>query len=214
MAIQTTTRRVSQVVDYVKRQFGDESGVQVTDTDLIRWINDGQMEIASVNKILRAKASTDIIRGQDTYDFPLTKVISIDAIHVNGRSVEYMQFPDVDKYIMERDPKRERRGQPSHWYDYGNQVTFWPIPDKDVEAGIVIFYIREPDSVESINDTLNIPDRYYNSLVRYVLAQAYEMDEDWQAARQKNEQFNADLTDLADEETRLSSKAYPTITFV
>lgn len=214
MAIQTTTRRVSQVVDYVKRQFGDESGVQVTDTDLIRWINDGQMEIATINKILRAKASTDLISGQDTYDFPLTKVISIDGIHVNGITVEYMQFPDIDKYIMQRDPKREQTGQPTHWYDYGNQVTFWPIPDKAVTGGITVFYVREPDSVETVTDTLNIPDRYYNSLVRYVLAQAYEMDEDWQAARQKNEQFNADLTDLADEEVQLSSKAYPTITFL
>lgn len=213
MAIQNTTRKVSEVVEYVKRQFGDESGVQVTDTDLIRWINDGQMEIVAANKILRAKAVAHLIEGQANYDFPLDRIIDIEAIHVDGIPVQYMKFPDSEKYIIEQDPKRERTGQPLYWYDYANQITFWPKPDKDINSGITVFYVAEPHRVEELTETLSIPDRYYNSLVRYVLAQAYEMDEDWQASRFKQDQFQADLADLAGEEDMLSTAAYPTITF-
>lgn len=212
MAIRSATKRAADVADYIKRQFGDESAVQVTDSDLLRWINDGQMEIVSVNRILRAKASAGVLAGQDTYDLPNLRVIAIEAVHVNGRSVEHMAFQDVEKYLIQNDPERTQTGQPRYWYDYGDQITFWPRPDTTAAGGLVIFYIKEPDPVASLDDLLTIPDKYYNTLARYVLTQAYEMDEDWQAARLKGEQFTADLANYAEEEVTLSAQTYPTIT--
>lgn len=214
MAIKGTTKRAEDIASYVKRQFGDEAGVQVTDTDILRWINNGQLEIVAANNILREKATTALIKGQTVYDFPMEKVLSVDAIHVDGVPVQHMQFPEAEKYINTQDPKRTQEGQPLYWYDYGNQITFWPKPAQDLENGIVVFYVKEPDQVTSVNDLISIPDKYYNSLVKYVLAQAYEMDEDWQAARTKSEQFREDLAEFAEQDVSLSSQSYPTITFL
>lgn len=208
----TTTHTVKDVTDLVKRQFGDESGVQLTDLDLIRWINAGQMEIASKNSILTGKAITDLIADQKDYAFTLEKIIKIDALHVDDKPVQYMQFPDVEQYISENDVHRDKTGQPEVWYSYAGQITFWPKPDKDIAGGIVIYYVKEPDRVEDLTDTLTIPDRYFNLLCQYVLSQAFEMDEDWQAAAAKSEQFNGNLLNLSEAEANMSSQTYPTIT--
>jgi hypothetical protein len=212
MGIQTASRTVKDISDHVKRQFGDESGVQLTDADILRWINDGQRDIAVKNHILTARASTSVIPGQNVYDFDLQRILNVDAIHVNGVPVEYMQFPDVEQYISGQDPERTREGRPLLWYSYANQITLWPKP---IEAGtLTIYYVREPDPATGPSDTLAIPDRYYSALLQYVLAQAYEMDEDWQAASNKLNQFSGALNDLADEESSASGQTYPTITIV
>lgn len=214
MPLQTTTKTGSDVAEYVKRQFGDEAGVQVTDADILRWINDGQFEIVATNKILKGKAKTDLISGQRDYDFPMAKIIDIDSIHVKGVPVQHMQFPDVEQYIAGEDPSNIRTGQPKVWYEYGGQITFWPTPDEDVTEGITVFYIKEPKSLTTLSETLSIPDRYYTALQAYVMGQAYEMDEDWQAAAAKVEQFSGSLTAMASEEENFNNLAYPMITFV
>lgn len=212
MGIQTTSKTVKDLADYVKRQFGDESGVQLTDSDILRWINDGQREIATKNKILTARATTPLIDGQTTYDFDLQRIIDIDSIQVNSVPVRYMQFPDVEQYISGEDPQRTHEGPPQVWYSYANQITFWPKPIGD--GLITIYFVKEPDPVTAQSDTLTIPDRYYTSLLHYVLAQAYEMDEDWQASSNKLNQFSGSLNEMADQESSVNSMEYPTITFV
>ena len=37
-----TTKTALDVANYVKRQFGDESGTQMTDADIWRWIDSAQ----------------------------------------------------------------------------------------------------------------------------------------------------------------------------
>ena len=62
------------VITRVKTQFGDNSGAQLTDSTIIRWINDGQQEIVNNNPILKAVKQTNIVAGQAEYTFPGDKV--------------------------------------------------------------------------------------------------------------------------------------------
>lgn len=213
MGLQTTSRTVQNVIDHVKRQFGDESGVQVTDTDLIRWVNDGILEIATKNRILRAKATTDLLTGVSEYDLIAENVIEIDSIHVNNIRVPFMGFLDAEELIYSEDPHRVQEGQPKIWYDYAGKLYFWPIPDETVTDGITIFFVKAPASVVATTDTLTIPDKYYSILVQYVVAQAYEMDEDWDASSNKLQQVNQGLLEKSEEEVNIHMQTYPTITF-
>lgn len=69
MSLGTITRRVSNVISHVTRQFGDESGAQISSEDIIRWLNDGQREIASITKFNELVATTNFVPG--TYEYPL-----------------------------------------------------------------------------------------------------------------------------------------------
>ena len=46
MSYLTSTYTGTDVSSYVKRQFGDESGVQITDEDIVHWINAGVMRFS------------------------------------------------------------------------------------------------------------------------------------------------------------------------
>lgn len=42
-----STYTVQDVLTEIKRTFGDEAGVQITDADIYRWIDRGQIELFS-----------------------------------------------------------------------------------------------------------------------------------------------------------------------
>lgn len=214
MGLQATTRTVQNVIDHVKRQFGDESEVQVTNQDLIRWINDGLLDIATKNKILRAKATTDLISGQSEYDLVAQNVIEIDSLHIENVRIPYYSFVDAEELIYSEDPHRAAEGTPKLWYDYAGKLYFWPTPDETITDGITVFFVQAPTAIAAAGDTLTIPDKYYTILVNYVIAQAYEMDEDWDAASNKLQQVNKDLTERSEEELNVNLKTYPTISFL
>ena len=66
MGYAAPTKTWGDVVANVRRSFGDESGVQLEEGDLLRWINQGQYEIARQNKILKAKGVSTTMPGQSS----------------------------------------------------------------------------------------------------------------------------------------------------
>lgn len=212
MGLQTRTRTAGDVMTHVKRQFGDESQVQVTDEDLLRWINDGQLDIASKNRVITAVATTPAVADQASYDFSTENVIEIDSIHYGTRRIPFFNFVDAEEKIEHDDPLRTAIGEPALWYSYAGQVHFWPTPDVNNLDTIKIYFIKAPAPVTSSLDTLGLPDKYYTLLCGYVVAQAYEMDEDWDASSNKLQQVNQSLTAMSEEEANLAASTYPTMT--
>ena len=67
MSYNIPTKTGLDVAAAVKRTFGDESGVQLVDNDIVNWINQAQVHIASSTRVLKTKATTSLISGQNTY---------------------------------------------------------------------------------------------------------------------------------------------------
>lgn len=206
----SATKKASDVIKYVQRQFGDESGVQIKSEDVIRWINSGQTEIFRRNEPLKATSSADLVNGQHTYTFP-GGILKIQSILVNGVPVPARTYQEAEEYILSNDPNRTQTGQSQIWYEWGGDFTLWPTPDSNVVGGIVIKYIQAPTEVNTETDTLSIPDMYFNRLVEYVLSQAYELDENWNAADMKATQFGSNLESQLNQ-NNVQRNTYPTIT--
>ncbi len=67
---------VSDVITRVRRTFGDEAAVQVTDDDIIRWINDAQIEVIKHNEgALQKSDLLDLVANQSTYTMPTDLMI-------------------------------------------------------------------------------------------------------------------------------------------
>lgn len=121
-----------------------------------------------------------------------------------------MNFPEAEEYIFSADPLGEAQGVPVLWYEWAGTFTFWPAPS-DVK-NIDMYYTKRPDPVATINDTLTIPDKHYQDVVRYVLQQAYEMDEDLGNAQAKGAQFEASINEFSEEARTAQNMTYSTIT--
>lgn len=211
MVLGASSMTVGDVMDYVKRQFGDESGVQITDADILRWINLGQVEILNKNPILMARATTSIQIDTREYGLP-EDVHSIQTVTVSGRPIQFLNYNEAKQHIEQYDPKLEARGEVEFWYVWASTINVYPTPDATLQNALVVDYYKMPPKVLQRTDVLSVPDRYYSTLLHYVLAQAYEMDEDWIASGNKTSQFEANVTLLAEEENRPRRATYQTIT--
>lgn len=196
MPAETFTRTTQDVADRIKVSFGDTSGSQITDIMIIRWINDGQQEIVNNNAILKDTRFANIVAGQADYSFPSDRVQYIEALYIDGRPVRNVSPQEFREYILREDPNLIAKADiPLLWQERAGIITFYPTPQKDFENGLKMEYVKQPLPVSAIGPSflLSIPDRYMNELVSYVMANALEMDENFNAAELKRGQFREGL---------------------
>lgn len=210
MSYGAKTRLVSEVITAVQRQFGDESGVQLENADIIRWINDAQDVIVAKNKVLKAKSSTPAVIGQGSYTFPSDNIHQIESIHYNGYRVPNMTFAEAEEHLFNNDPQAITVGDPVLWYEWAGTFTFWPAPS--AANNIDLYYTQRPAPVTSSASVLSVPDKYYQDVVSYCMKQAYEMDEDMQNSQAKGQQFAESLNEKSEEEHTAQNMTYSTIT--
>lgn len=206
-------KTIADVAIDVKRTFGDEAGIQINDTDIIRWVGEAEREILITNPILKAVATTYVTAGVSEYDITDIEMFSIQSIRFNGVKLEYRSFQEAEEYIMSEDPKGEASGDPQMWYEWGGTIILYPSPSSDSPDALKIYYVREPPAFNDVTNTLHVPNKYYPNIVQYVLAKAYEMDEDQSSSQLKMNQFNARLGTLSEaENSNNGMDTYPRIT--
>lgn len=190
---------VGDVKNRVKRQFGDESGVQVTDADIFRWVADAVRNvILNSEEVFQVATTMDIITGQQ--DYPLSEdVLAIKGItcktadstaYFELRGYELDQF---NSYIDGWDGNFFGEGRPTIYTVFEKKLKLFPIPDADATAGIKLYYTSYLTEITDDAFSIELPNIYFNAVVNYCLQQAYELDEDWIAAEIKMSQIQADL---------------------
>lgn len=199
----------SDVASRVRSAFGDTSGAQLADGNILLWINDGQREIVNSNPILQDSKITDLIAGQADYTFPADRVFIVEAIYVDGYPVDNMTAQESREFIQKQDPAAISSAErPAIWYERAGVISFWPKPNKTIVNGIKLEYIKTPTVLTSLASAISIPDRYFNELVNYVIAQSLEMDENFDAAQYKHRQFRDGLDRLFTKDSSSQDSLY------
>jgi hypothetical protein len=200
-----SSRTLANVVDYVKRQFGDESGVQLTVDDITRWTNQAIMEINSKNLVLRAAAAQDAAVGVEAYAKP-NDCLKVTSVALGGLVLKPVGF---DEYQAKKSVDVTQVDSPTYWTQYADSIYINAAPTDT--SRIDIYYIPEPLFVSSLDATLPLPDRYFDRICEYVMSKAYEMDEDWQAHSVQRQLFEDSLTTLGNAENAMDGP-FPVVT--
>ena len=172
----------------VKNKFGDTGGVQITDTMILEWINNGIREIVQQNPFLMKTATTSMIIGQAAYDlsalFSSSRMFRIDMVTINGKSIKIVPLPEFQAYISDAAPEDNSgapvlpTGRPQIGNIYADILNLWPIPEATLTNAIMIYFRAYPNDLVLITDPLTVPDRFYNALFDFVTAQAHQLAED------------------------------------
>lgn len=216
MSLRVTTRKVSDVARFVKRQFGDEAGVQITDADIYDWVNSAQLEICDRNRIITSQAATNAVNGQSQYTLSGLNIISIVSIHFDGGILPCVEFAQAEQIINEATggTGEDLASVPVLWYEWDNKITLWPTPTEDITDGIVIYYNQSPTDVTALTDYLSVPDKYFRAVCSYCMAQAYELDEAFSESDAQMQYFTMALDVRNEEERTAAEVTYPSITIV
>lgn len=210
MSLRPSTRTFGALALDIKRIFGDESGVQLDDSDIQRWANSAQMEIVTSNKAIKARSTSLSVVGQATYTFPDVQIQQVASLHYDNMRLENVPFAEAERYVMSYDPEQIETGTPRIWYEWDGEFTVWPKPD-DVKT-FTLYFTAYPD--ELTGDTaqaLSVPDKFYNAVVDYILSKAYEMDEDMQASGMAEQRFRVALEGQMEDERQAQHMTYPVI---
>lgn len=210
-SLSLVTHTVQDVLDYVTNMFGDTSGVQISGSDIVRWVNIGQEDIVQRNKVLRAVASSPCIPGQGDYRFLSDDVLYIDSLLYGNKLIPNMSWSQAQQMISRMDPQLNiQLPYPRFWYEWGGVITLWPVP-QDASKDIKIFYIQKPTPVAQNTDLLSITDRYFLTLCEFCMGKAYEQDEDWVAVQAKTQQYEQRMRLHGDDERSAQDDHYETI---
>lgn len=210
MGLRPSTMTYGELAVAVKRSFGDESGVQLEDGDILRWANEGQQAIVTRNRVLKRRVATTATAGVDEYTFPDEPIHQIASIELDGSPLTNMPFEDAERRIMSADPDKIEVGRPIFWYEWGGTFNIWPKPD--VDYAMVLRYTAAPDKLTGNQaQVLQVSDKIYPTLIEYILWRAYEMDEDWPAAQQKQAAYEAGIAQQGQEERTAQDLTYQVI---
>lgn len=210
MPLRPSTKTFGQLAQEVKRVFGDESGVQLDNSDIQRWANTAQMEIVSSNKAIKAKATTPSVVGQAVYSFPDEKIQQVEALHYDNTWIQNVPFAEAERAIISTDPEKLEQGTPILWYEWAGEFTFWPKPD--AVKVISLYYTAYPEELTGDTDqSISLPDKFYDAIVNFVLAKCYEMDEDMNNAQLAENRFRASLENQMEDERQAQHMTYPII---
>lgn len=199
---------VADVISRVTRTFGDESNAQITEADIIRWINDGQNEIAQVQELLESTATTVTTAGRVDYDLPDT-LVRLKAVYYDDMKLPNLSTQEFDEWIRQWNDGSKGSGDSYVYTSWGNKVTLFPAPVDEKE--LKLYFSCFPKPVSAKTDDLSLPLRYHNRIVEYVLQQAFELDENWDAASYKGQQLSNSMSNVLGDEQLDEVGEYPTI---
>ena len=213
MPAEIFTRTGTEVANSVKSQFGDPDGRQITNDDILNWINSAQQDIISQNPILKDSAQTNVVSGQDIYTYPSESIQYIEALHYDGVPLEHYTFQEAQTYILSNpDADIVQDVKPSIWYERAGNIYLFPKPLENVTNGLRLFFVRQPANLASLGNTLSVPDKYFQRVIDLVLARAYQLDENWEAAQYKQAEYVNAMNLLANQENVTQVNSYSTNT--
>lgn len=200
----------SQIKNRVKRQFGDQSGAQLLDADIVDWINEAQREIYTKNNLGMTKGTIATVIGTGEYSFP-TNLMRLFSVKYDGNALKEITIQDIDNVFPNYDTVQDR-GTPNTYWTYADKFILYPIPDS--VKNLTILFNRFPVDIAA-DDTvpLDLDLKYHNRVLEYCYAQAAQLDGDMQSYVMWMKKFGTEVQSTESDETEAAqNRAYPSIT--
>lgn len=191
MVAPIATKTVNDMVTDVKRQFGDEASVQITTNDIIRWINEGALEILSKNPFRQAVSTTSTVAGTQNYDMP-ADIFQMIGVQYDTK---FLTAVSMEGLKEQTGSYQTNQGYPEFWYMFANTIYLWPVPN--AVKTLTLYYSQAPTGVTSTGDLLPVPDRYYSRLRDFCMSRAAELDEDTPTAMAQRKLFEDKLNEMS-----------------
>jgi hypothetical protein len=208
------TLTVQEILTRVQRAFGDEAQAQLTNADVIRWINDAMREIANNNNLLQVKATANTTVNVSAYALP-AGIARLHSVRFRGLALQAISLEQADELIGSVDLTIQQGypvGMPTHYWIFANQINLYPAPDTTATTDLTLYYTRQANPVVNLGDVPELPEQYHNRIVEYCMARAYELDENFFIASMKDQAFQAGVDKLRQDESWENQELYPFIT--
>ena len=173
----------------VRRIFGDEFDIVIEHQDIIDWINSAQVDVVRQTACLML----DHTAAANTFPVTIPDLFLIARVTYGTQGTPQifttLEQVDSDQLNFGAIPT----GRPMYYYKRGLSVYLHPQPVSNDVQTVTVNYVKSPTELTTSSTLLEVPLIYHEDMVRYVLARAYEKNEDAQAQQMAEEQYNSSL---------------------
>lgn len=202
-----------EVIQTVQRQFGDETGAQITPADIIRWINEGQFQIARRTGDLLGTQTINVVVGDNKYSLS-NDFFKVTTAELDGKRLQLLSEAQLNTLYPDINSTSAQQGV-SKFFSIinagisGSEITLAPIPGNI--GSLLINYKSRPPLINSTDDVLSIPEEYHTTLVTYCLKKAKQLDGDDQGFSTMDVAFRAEVADDSYDARQKDDETYPFI---
>ncbi len=170
---QTSSTPASTIITNARYYLNEEAGAAnefFSDTELLRWVNDGMRDIAAKSHCTETTESVDL--AADTVEYSLTTnyiaVKGVVYINADGESLGLLE--GNVRSIGEPDSE-----EPAYWYEYAGKVGVYPALASRTTETVTVYLVTRPSDISSSAD-ITTPAVYDTALTLYVVAQGFLKD--------------------------------------
>lgn len=202
-----------ELVKAVQRQFGDETGSMIDVHDVLRWINEGQFQIARRTRDLNGSTTIPVLTGTKQYDLP-SDFFKVSIAELDGKRLQLLTHAQLSTLYPDLNSSAAQQGVSKFFAVIaggvaGADILLAPIPGSN--GSLIVSYKSRPPSINSTDDTLSIAEEYHNTLLTYCLAKAKQLDGDDQGYATMATVFSNQVMEDAHDGQNKDDETYPYI---
>jgi hypothetical protein len=189
----------------VRRLLQEDTAARYSETDLFRWINEGELFIAAATRCLRTSTTAASVSGTEEYAIPGSApgAWAITRVDYDGTTLEPTPFEKRREAVREVAP--DTNNTPQVWAPYGQKYVLAPPPDTAGDE-IKVWHAYMPDAMVT-TESLTIPIIYGSAVILYAAHKGLMMKGQFDRAQQVWQEFlftmrslsNKGIPDLAKE---------------
>jgi hypothetical protein len=192
----------------VQAIFGDKNEVQIEIQDLLRWVNDGQLQVAKDTGCIQRTQTISVLAGD--FDHPLNQdFLKYVRVTWDGLPMLRSTSAELDEVFGDTSTVPILNGIPTRFYHRNKTLFLYPSPERD--GTLEILYTARPVDVVSTSQPLEIPGEMHPLLKNYLLSRAYELDENFAQASAKEAKFEKQVNEAKANEKNPHEDSYAAV---
>jgi|SRR5215510_5725445 len=192
---------VSQALQRIKKQFGDEYGVVIEDVDIYGWILDAETDIIRTTGCNQKTATVP----ENNFPFIVSLAVNVERIALNGTPLAYVAVEELDLLGL----STSAVGDPKYWYKQMENSTPPPIatkvyiwPTTTQTRNFIVTYTMMPtlmtDAVVD-NNKFTVPEVFQEDVIKYCIGRAHNKNNNLQAEKMQMDLYDRNLNIRRDE---------------
>lgn len=168
---QTSSTTASTIIDNAESIVNDSDNDIVSAAEMLVWLNDGMIDIASRSHCLETTESVTLLASTIEY--------TITSTYTTVKAVQYVDASGNTYALKKGSPGSVGQNtaitQPTYWYDWGGKIGVYPALSSVTTETVTLYLITRPTAITS-GDNVTTPALYDTALTYYVAAHAFLKD--------------------------------------
>ncbi len=134
---------LTALIASVRSTLDDTGTTDPSDDEIIVWLNEANVKLASELEDLEDAASVNLVAGTAGYALP-SDFLRLEQAQYNGIFLKPITRAKLKTFAAVGNPTTSQTGTSEYCYVRAGSLWLFPAPDTSLTAGLVLWYYKKP----------------------------------------------------------------------